>query len=139
MQFTTATLAAILSATSVFAAPTAANSWTLTDVKRVCNAKNTICAWSFGINANDGKAATACEFQVLGSPASHSDLKKAVTCGPYSLTAGWSGQFDPKNGFTTIAVSNGAKKQIAWPSYTDAELASGNAVKPNRNWAVTQM
>ncbi|KAI1750244.1 hypothetical protein F4782DRAFT_509784 [Xylaria castorea] len=139
MQFTTATIAAILSASSVFAAPAGIPNWTMTGLKRVCNAADNSCAWSFGINTNTGAAATPCSFTVTGAPASQSNLNSATACGTFSVTAGWSGQFGPGNGFTTLAVFNNANKQISWPAYTDAELAGGKAVNPDKSWAVTQM
>ncbi|KAI0399764.1 hypothetical protein F4802DRAFT_602646 [Xylaria palmicola] len=137
MQFTTAAIAAILSASTVFAAPAAIPNWTMTSLKRVCNAADTSCTWSFGINTNTGAAVTPCSFAITGSPASHSDTSSTKTCGPFSVTAGWSGQFGP--GFTTMAVFNNDNRRIAWPAYTDAELAGGKAVTPDKSWAVTQM
>ncbi|KAI0104965.1 hypothetical protein GGR51DRAFT_520451 [Nemania sp. FL0031] len=139
MQFSTSAIAAILSASAVFAAPAAIPNWTMTGLKRVCNAADTSCTWSFGINTNTGVAATPCSFTVTGSPASNGNLNAAKACGTFSVTAGWSGQFGPGNGFTTLAVFNNANKQIAWPAYTDAELAGGKAVTPDKSWAVTQM
>lgn len=137
MQFTTATIAAILSATSVIAAPAAIPSWTMTGLTRVCNAADTSCTWTFGINTNTGAAVTPCSFSITGSPASSSDTSGTKACGTFSVSAGWSGQFGP--GYTTLAVFNNANNQIAWPSYTDAELAGGKAVTPDKSWAVTQM
>ncbi|KAK5626592.1 hypothetical protein RRF57_002307 [Xylaria bambusicola] len=136
MQFTTAALA-LLSATSVFAAPAAIPNWTITSMKRVCNTADTSCTWSFGIQTSSTAAATPCSFVITGNPASHSDLTTMKTCGVFSVTAGWSGQFGP--GFTTLAVHNNANGQIAWPAYTDAELAGGNVVTPDKSWAVTQL
>ncbi|KAI0430759.1 hypothetical protein F5Y09DRAFT_220976 [Xylaria sp. FL1042] len=137
MQFTTAAIAAILSASSVFAAPAAIPNWTMTGLKRVCNAADTSCTWSFGINTNTGATATPCSFVITGSPASHSDTSGMKACGAFSVTAGWSGQFGP--GFTTLAVHNNNNGQIAWPAYTDAELAGGKVVSPDKSWAVTQL
>ncbi|KAI0875747.1 hypothetical protein GGS24DRAFT_499566 [Hypoxylon argillaceum] len=140
MQFSTAAIAAILSASSVFAAPAAIPGWTMTGLKRVCNAADTSCTWSFGINTNTGAAVTPCSFVITGSPADHSNTSGTKACGTFSVTAGWSGQFGPGNGFTTLAVYNNANKQIAWPAYTDAELGSAGAVvSPDKTWAVTQM
>ncbi|KAI1111709.1 hypothetical protein F5Y14DRAFT_453804 [Nemania sp. NC0429] len=139
MQFSTATLAAILSASTVFAAPVAIPNWTLTSVKRVCDKADTSCTWSFGINPNNGAAATAVKYVIKGSPASQTDLTVPTTFGAYTVTAGWSGQFGAGNGFTTLAVANNAKHQIAWPAYTDAELASGKAVTPDKSWTVAQL
>ncbi|KAI1369725.1 hypothetical protein F5Y08DRAFT_334080 [Xylaria arbuscula] len=137
MQFTTVALAALLSASNVFAAPAAIPNWTITSMKRVCNTADTSCTWSFGIKTSSTAAAVPCSFVITGSPASHSDLTTMKTCGTFRVTAGWSGQFGP--GFTTLAVNNAANNQIAWPAYTDAELAGGKAVTPDKSWAVTQL
>ncbi|KAI0394903.1 hypothetical protein F5Y17DRAFT_232751 [Xylariaceae sp. FL0594] len=145
MQFTATLAAAILSASAVLGAPTAVAAtipnWTMTGLKRVCNSADTSCTWSFGIQTNSvpATATTPCSFVVTGTPASHSDLKTPKTCGTFRVTAGWSGQFGPGTGFTTLAVFNNANSQIAWPSYTDNELAGGKAVTPDKSWAVTQM
>ncbi|KAI0545128.1 hypothetical protein F4679DRAFT_562161 [Xylaria curta] len=138
MQFTTATIAAILSATAL-AAPAAIPNWSMTGLKRVCNAGDTSCTWSFGINTNTGAAVTPCSFTVTGAPASNSNLNNAQACGTFSVTAGWSGQFGPGNGFTTLAVFNNANRQISWPAYTDAELAGGKTVTPDKSWAVSRL
>ncbi|KAF2965484.1 hypothetical protein GQX73_g8096 [Xylaria multiplex] len=137
MQFSTATIAAILGASTVFAAPAAIPNWTIKGLKRVCNANDTSCTWSFSINTNTGAAATPCTFAITGSPASHSDTSGTKACGAFSVTAGWSGQFGP--GFTTLAVHNNANGQISWPAYTDAELAGGKVVSPDKSWAVMQL
>ncbi|KAI0973367.1 hypothetical protein F4678DRAFT_426532 [Xylaria arbuscula] len=139
MQFSAAAIAAILSASSVFAAPAAIPDWTLKSVKRVCNAADTSCTWSFGINTNTGGATTQCSFAVTGSPADQGNTSGTKTCGVFSVTAGWSGQFGPGNGFTTLAVHDNANGQIAWPAYTDSQLAGGKVVSPDKTWAVTQM
>ncbi|KAI1188014.1 hypothetical protein F5B17DRAFT_429989 [Nemania serpens] len=139
MQFSTATLAAILSASTIFAAPVAIPAWTITKFTRVCDKGDTTCTWSFGINPNTGAAVTPVKYVIKGSPASQTDLKTPTAFGAYTVSAGWSGQFGPGNGFTTLAVANNAIHQIAWPAYTDAELASGKAVTPDRSFPVTQM
>ncbi|KAI8625941.1 hypothetical protein F5Y19DRAFT_448471 [Xylariaceae sp. FL1651] len=139
MQFTTTVIAAILSASTVFAAPAAIPNWTMQGLKRVCNAADTSCTWSFGINTNTGAAVTPCSFVVTGAPASQSNSNGNQACGTFSVSSGWSGQFGPGNGFTTLAVYNNANKQIAWPAYTDVELAGGKTVTPDKSWAVTQM
>ncbi|KAI1192482.1 hypothetical protein F5X97DRAFT_329597 [Nemania serpens] len=139
MQFSTAALAAILSASTIFAAPVAIPNWTITAFKRVCDKADTSCTWSFGINTNTGAAVTPVKYVVKGSPASQTDLTVPTNFGAFTVTAGWSGQFGPGNGFTTLAVANNANHQISWPAYTDAELASGKAVTPDKSWAVAQM
>ncbi|KAK3708749.1 hypothetical protein LTR37_011270 [Vermiconidia calcicola] len=140
MKFTTAIVAALLSATSL-AAPAeslekradlsmmAAGQWTITKMVRTCG--NGECKWSFGIN--DGTTNTPCAFSVKGKPATQTDSTGNV-CGLYTVSTGWSGQFGANNGFTTLAVANAAKKQIAYPAYTDAQLVNGTVVTPNQRY-----
>ncbi|KAI1814260.1 hypothetical protein GGS20DRAFT_549210 [Poronia punctata] len=141
----TITAAILLAASAATAAPTAAAAipdLTITNIKRVCNKADTSCAWTFGINNTTTTAATTstpCSFTIKGSPASHSDLADPKTCGTYRVTAGWSGQFGPGTGYTTLAVFNNANSRIAWPAYTDKELEGGKVVSPNKAWAVTQL
>ncbi|KAI0144378.1 hypothetical protein GGR57DRAFT_333499 [Xylariaceae sp. FL1272] len=144
MQLTTTLLATILSATTVFATPTVTEratipDWTITSMKRVCNTVDTSCAWTFGIQTNTGAATVPCSFTISGTKADQGNLTAPKACGTFSVTAGWSGQFGPGNGFTTLSVYNNANKQIAWPAYTDTELAGGKFVSPDKKWTVTQM
>lgn len=143
MQFSTAFLTALLSATAL-AAPSpaadvksmAAGSWTIESMKRTCDKADTACNWSFTVNNGSGKTACAYTVKKSGStPASHSP-QTGVKCGAYTVTSGWSGQFGPGNGFTTLSVADFAKKRIAWPAYTDKQLASGKVVTPNQSFPV---
>ncbi|KAL5332327.1 hypothetical protein BJX70DRAFT_384433 [Aspergillus crustosus] len=133
-------LFATLSASSALAAPTpdpaksmmvANTQWTITTLKRACNAADTKCTWTFGIN--NGSANTPCTYIVNGSPASKANGGPG-TCGPYTITSGWSGQFGPNNGFTTLSVVRESNRQIVWPAYTDVQLAGGKVVKPDQSY-----
>lgn len=142
MHFSTIFLAA-LSSGAALAAP-AANlieradpNWTIVGMKRVCNAADTSCTWTFSIDTHLA-AATACSFVVTGSPASQAPGNGA-TCGVYRVTSGWSGQFGPGNGFTTLAVVDQTKNKIVWPAYTDKELANGAVVSPDKSYPVTNL
>jgi hypothetical protein len=154
MQFTTATLATILPLLAL-AAPNNPRSapvsmaadgaqWTIRSAKRVCNAADTSCKWSFGIDTDgDGPGApVACAYEVkaanANTPASQSP-ETGVTCGPFTVTSGWSGQFGPGNGFTTLSVVDWQKKLIAWPAYSDRDLANGVVVSPDRSFAVQKL
>jgi hypothetical protein len=55
-------------------------------------------------------------------------------CGSYTVTSGWSGQFGAGNGFTVLAVKDTTANLIAYPSYTDNQLAGG-AVVADQAWA----
>ncbi|KAI1494856.1 hypothetical protein F5X96DRAFT_614769 [Biscogniauxia mediterranea] len=143
MKFATAFLS-LLSATASLAAPvaevksmTAAGQWTVEGMKRVCDAADTSCTWTFAINTGTAPA-TACSFTVTGSPASRTNSNGHV-CGPYTISTGWDGQFGEGNGFTVLAVVDQAAKLIAWPSYTDKQLAGGNVVTPDQSWAVSNL
>jgi hypothetical protein len=132
MQFTTTVLAAVLSATAM-AAPAATlqsrtPQWAIENLSRVCNSSFTFCEWSFGING------TPCTLDVAGTNADEAVAGGPATCGPYTVTSGWSGQFGAGNGFTVLAVKNTGANLISFPSYTDAQLAGG-AVVPTHSWA----
>ncbi|KAI9897981.1 hypothetical protein N3K66_006341 [Trichothecium roseum] len=144
MKFSATALVALLSATA-FAAPapaaevkamSAQQTWTIEGVKRVCDKADATCNWSLTVNAAGSRQ--ACNFAVKKSgetPASRSSGTGA-NCGPYTVTTGWSGQFGPDAGFTTLAVVNNAKKLVAWPAYTDKQLAGGKVVKPDQSYPV---
>jgi len=114
---------------------TAAPQWTIENMKRVCGAGT--CTWSFGIN-NHVNPTTACTFKVKGNPASKTDSTGNV-CGGYTVSTGWSGQFGPNNGFTTLAVVDNAKKQIIYPAYTDKQLNPGKVVKPDQSYTAQNL
>ncbi|CAN8104105.1 unnamed protein product [Discula destructiva] len=143
MHFYYAPLAAAVLSGAVLAAPhqarvdavsmmAAVPAWTITSLSRSCDAADTKCTWSFGVN--NGTGITPCTEVVVGTPASQTNGGPA-TCGVYTVTSGWSGQFGPGNGFTTFAVVNYAANLIAYPGYTDAEVAGGNAVTPDKSYA----
>lgn len=56
----------------------AAETWTITSMQRTCDAADTTCTWSFGIN--NGTGITPCTEVVTGSPASQTNGGPA-TCG----------------------------------------------------------
>ncbi|KAJ5160422.1 uncharacterized protein N7482_007426 [Penicillium canariense] len=139
MQFSQLLLTALFAAPAVLASPVAGVSmmaagpeWTIENMKRVCNGDNTSCTWTFGINPGSG--ATACTYVVTANDASEANGGPS-TCGAYTITSGWSGQFGPGNGFTTLSVVNDQSRQIIWPAYTDKQLAGGNVVKPDQSYA----
>jgi len=142
MQITPLLLSTLFAASTVLAAPAtsvsmmaASPEWTITNMKRVCNAKDTSCTWTFGIEVgSDAAAATACTYVVKGANAA--DANGGPTdCGDYTITSGWSGQFGPGNGFTTFSVVNNTARQIIWPAYTDKQVKAGKVVKPNQSYA----
>jgi len=146
MQFTTAVLAVATLASGALAAPAQAVSmsanvpqWTIVSLKRPCNGADTQCTWFFGINTNDGSAATPCTIVVNaagGQPASRTDFQDA-RCGRFRINGGWSGQFGP--GFTVIPVVDDAAHVIAYPAYEDAVLANGATVRPDRSYNVERV
>lgn len=137
MQLTQFLLATLCAAPAVLAAPVSmmANSpeWTIQSMKRVCAADDSSCTWTFGIYPGSGDA-TACTLVVTANTASQANGGPA-SCGDYTVTSGWSGQFGPGNGFTTLSVVNNKSRQIVWPAYTDKQLAGGNVVTPDQSYA----
>lgn len=140
MQLTHTIVAALLACSTALAAPVASeksmmvagSEWSIQGLKRVCNAGNTSCTWTFGIKAGSA-AATSCTYIVKANDASQANGGPS-NCGDYTITSGWSGQFGPGNGFTTLSVVNNKIRQIVWPAYTDAQLQNGVVVKPDQSY-----
>ncbi|KAJ3497980.1 hypothetical protein NLG97_g1483 [Lecanicillium saksenae] len=98
--------------------------WIIQGMSRTCDKKDTSCTWKFAIN-NQETTPTHCTYVVKaanGQPASRSN-GGPVTCGDYTITSGWSGQFVV--GFTTFAMYDNKRKLIAYPAYDDNEINSG--------------
>lgn len=110
----------------------ATNEWTFEAVQRTCNDADTSCTWKFGIN--NGTTTTACQFDVVGTPATTTDVTTAVACGDFSVTTGWSDQFGKDNAFTTLSVVHNPTRLITWPSYTDKQLLGGAVVTPDQSY-----
>ncbi|KAJ5774434.1 hypothetical protein N7457_009330 [Penicillium paradoxum] len=134
MQLSKLLLATGLFTTSIIAAPVPNDDWTIENMKRVCNHEDTSCTWTFGINRGIG--ITSCTYVVKGAGASHASggPKK---CGKFSISSGWSGQFDPENGFTVLSVVDDTTGKLIWPSYDDNELKDGNVVNPDKTYTST--
>lgn len=107
--------------------------WTIQSLKRVCADNNSSCTWTFGIYNGVDKP-TACKYVVTAPNASEAHGGPS-DCGVYTITSGWSGQFGPGNGFTTLSVVDNKKRQIIWPSYTDKQVEGGNVVTPDKSYA----
>ncbi|KAK1772741.1 hypothetical protein QBC33DRAFT_442926 [Phialemonium atrogriseum] len=151
MHFTTTTLTALLPLLAMGAPTTPRDTismaadgaqWTIQSMQRVCNAADTSCKWTFGINTNTaGAATTPCAFVVAAAAgvAASRAPETGAQCGGFQVTSGWSGQFGEGNGFTTLSVVDTAKRLIAWPAYSDADLAGGKVVVPDRSFAVQKL
>ncbi|ORY56151.1 uncharacterized protein BCR38DRAFT_451609 [Pseudomassariella vexata] len=131
--------------TSTIATPVsmaAAETWTLVNLTRTCDEADTQCDWTFSINASPpDDTAVPCDYTVVASgdtPASQAN-GGPTTCGAYNLTSGWSGQFGPDAGFTTLSVVDYARKLIAYAGYTDAQLAKGVTVEPDQSYPVQNL
>lgn len=107
--------------------------WKITSFTRSCNAGDTSCTISFGIDTQTAPV-TGCTYTVTGAPASQASTN-GISCGPYTISSGWSGQFGPGNGFTTWSVVDWSKRLIVWPAYSDRELVNGVAVTPDKSYA----
>ncbi|KAH6656376.1 hypothetical protein BKA67DRAFT_153941 [Truncatella angustata] len=145
MKFATTLLT--LCASSALAAPTAyavstaaAKEWTLQGVKRACDAADTTCVWYFGISTGSDDAIPAVYVVNATESAPASQANGSPTAfGAYTIISGWSGQFGPGEGFTTISVVDYANKLIAYPAYRDAELGNGTTVSPDRSYPVQSL
>ncbi|KAJ1322832.1 hypothetical protein MN608_11678 [Microdochium nivale] len=110
--------------------------WTIENMKRVCNAADSSCDWSFGIQTNVGAASVPCAFTIKaagGKPASATD-GAGFKCGVYTVSEGYSDQFGKDNAFITLSVANFDTRNIAFPAYTAKELAGGKVVSPNKSY-----
>jgi len=107
--------------------------WTFKSFTRTCNADDTSCVVSFGVDTQTAPV-TNCSYTVTGAPASQTSTN-GITCGPYTISSGWSGQFGPDNGFTTWSVVDWSQHLIVWPAYNDKELVNGQAVTPDKSYA----
>lgn len=148
MQFTAALLTSTLAGLTL-ASPVprdittqsaaADTEWALRNVTRQCDDAETMCAWNFGIDTStNGSAVTLCPYMVSATPTANATAAPGgpVACGVFTVTSSWSGQFGDGTGFTTFAVVDYNQSLIAYPSYTDVELANGTAVTPDRSYPV---
>ncbi|KAF2968030.1 hypothetical protein GQX73_g5544 [Xylaria multiplex] len=140
MQLTN-TLFALLSTTALAKTLStfASTEWTIESLIRSCDAPDDLCTWKFGINTNEeGVDVTECTYTVPATttePASQAN-GGPTTCGVFTITSGWSGQFGPDQGFTVISVVDYAKKLIVYAGYTDASVKNGTVVDPDLSFPV---
>ncbi|OAQ63997.1 hypothetical protein VFPPC_16144 [Pochonia chlamydosporia 170] len=145
MQLTQTIVAALFAASSVVAAPapseksmmtTGVPQWTIEGVKRVCDGADNQCNWTFKINPKI-YSKTPVNFVTKRSGATPASQNNGVAqnFGDYTITSGWSGQFGPGNGFTTLAVVDNKNRRITWPAYTDKQVAGGKVVSPDQSYA----
>ncbi|AEO69778.1 5ae6ead1-aae3-41a2-9ce8-1359dbdce9cb [Thermothielavioides terrestris] len=145
MHFPIASLGLLAAAGSTLAAP-ALNTrseavsamatvpeWIIRSFTRTCNADDTSCTVSFGVDTQTAPV-TNCSYTVTGAPASQTSTN-GISCGPYTISSSWSGQFGPGNGFTTWSVVDWSQRLIVWPAYSDKELVNGVAVTPDKSYA----
>ncbi|TPX15865.1 uncharacterized protein E0L32_000199 [Thyridium curvatum] len=114
--------------------------WTIKSMKRSCNGNFTRCIWFFSIDTQAG-APVQCRLNVVGTtkvPATQTAINGA-RCGGYVVSTGWSGQFGPGNGFTTLSIVDVGNKLIAWPAYADGDLVNKVTVRPDRSFPVTKL
>ena len=107
--------------------------WIIKLFKRSCNAADTECWVSFGVDTQLSPVVN-CSYGVKGTQASRRSTD-SISCGPYTISSGWNGSFGAGNGFTTWAIANHGQAIVAWPSYADRDLVNGVAVTPDRSFA----
>lgn len=112
------------------------NTLTMESVQRTCNEEDKACHWSFTINVDGIK--TECAFDITGSESSGASFSANTgrSCGKYTVTSNWSGQFGPKDGFITLSVIDYLRGTIAWPAYRDDQLESGVIVMPDQSYPI---
>jgi hypothetical protein len=109
MHFTTLALAAMASLAASAPASTtnmmaAGPQWSLQKFTRTCNSTNNSCKFSYTISTGSG-AGTPCSYTINAQNAADANYNN-IHCGAFTISSGWSGQFGPGNGFTTLAVTN---------------------------------
>ncbi|KAJ5248782.1 hypothetical protein N7468_000233 [Penicillium chermesinum] len=144
MQITQFFLSTLLAASAVVAAPTPAETrksmmaadsqWTIEGLKRVCDKGNTTCTWTFGIDTGSAVQKVKYVVHKSGDTGANDANGGPSTFGDFTITSGWSGQFGPGNGFTTLSVVDNKLKEIIYPAYTDAQLAGGKVVTPDQSY-----
>ena len=138
MQFAKSYVVAILASTHSAAASSSSKSmtafneqWTVEGMTRNCDGNGT-CTWAFAIDTHQAPV-TSCVMVVHGLPATHFP-GGPIACGDFTITSGWSGQFEPEHGFTTLAVVENQRRLIIYPAYTDAQLINGKMVVPDQGY-----
>ncbi|KAI0390053.1 surface protein 1 [Xylariaceae sp. FL0594] len=143
MQLSIRTLSTLLAASSTVlgrALSTSADTeWTLRSLSRKCDTADSTCTWVFGIDTGNTTIQN-CTYVVKASTSPPAPASQAnggpVTCGIYTVTSGWSGQFGSGKGFTVLSVVDYAKKLIVYAGYTDISVASGATVEPDLSFPV---
>ncbi|KAG6011931.1 hypothetical protein E4U43_008034 [Claviceps pusilla] len=144
MLFTQTIFAALLAATSALGAPAAVEKsmmatdvpdWIIEGVVRNCDNGDNRCVVNFNINpVRFGRTYVTFVTTRNGAVGASRNIGVAQTYGDYTVTSGWSGQFGEGNGFTTFAVVDNKNRLIAYPSYTDVQLANGHVVTPDQSY-----
>ncbi|EQK98356.1 small secreted protein [Ophiocordyceps sinensis CO18] len=114
----------------------AAPEWTIEKLSRACIKHDELCTWTFAIN-NRQSAVTPCKHVVKATKDARASRANGgpSTCGDYTVTSGWSGQFGEGKGFTTLAVVDNKKRQIVFPAYTDNQVKGGEVVQPDQSYS----
>lgn len=111
--------------------------WTVSDLVRTCNDKDTKCTWEFGVNTNeDGFETVHCEYVIKGDPASETPGTVPQSCGEFSITSGYDSGDAPGNGFTVLSIVNYETGKLVYAGYNDRLLKDGETVDPDRSWIV---
>jgi hypothetical protein len=112
--------------------------WTIENMKRICNEEDTSCTWNFAINTHaEGVEPTDAEYIVEASgglPASRA-IGGTSEFGIFTVTSTWSDwQGDESLGWTTMSVIDKERGVLVYPAYTDEQLASGEVVEPDQSY-----
>ena len=137
MQLPYLLLVALAASTPTLALPASSISmtastpqWTIKSFRRVCNAAEASCAYSYSIDTHVSPI-RACSYTITGNTASRASYGN-IKCGGYTVSSSWSGQFGQGKGFQTLAMTNG--RVIVYPAYTDKQLVGGKVVSPDQSY-----
>ncbi|OTB12990.1 hypothetical protein K445DRAFT_320494 [Daldinia sp. EC12] len=116
--------------------------WTITSLSRVCDAADTVCDWTFGIDTGDAATSVAdVKYTVNASdnkPASQS-RGGPVTVGDYTITSQWSDQFGAGKDFTTFSIVDNVRHFITFPGYDGSQVKNGKVVSPDQSYPVQNL
>ncbi|KAI1341136.1 small secreted protein [Xylariaceae sp. FL0016] len=131
MQLHSTLIAALLSTTAL-AAPTVKSAiakrsqWHIQNMTHACDPTDKSCEWDFDLDTG-AEAVAHCTIAVNASPVRQPDFT-LEPCKQFTVSAGWSGQFGPGNGFTTVADHRAGL--IIFAGYSDANRA-GDGTYPD--------
>ncbi|KFH41875.1 hypothetical protein ACRE_074000 [Hapsidospora chrysogenum ATCC 11550] len=106
--------------------------WTIQELNRTCDGKDTVCQWHFLVNTHkQGTKPYRCMFKVEGERASKTPVTVPRPCEVLEVTTG----YDEPGKFTVITPVHRPSSRIIYAGYNDSVLTNGTTVR-DEDWAV---